>query len=81
MRQEPALRVAGYSSVNSNKQMFAYLHEKKGYRFLILLNLSHCPNYFNPQTKYMGKVRANTENEREGIYPAGILHQAATKKS
>jgi len=72
-KQEPALQTGDYTPVYSDKQMFAYIREKDGSRFLILLNLSHRPSYFKPKANYKGQVIISTEKEREGTQIEGIV--------
>ena len=72
-KQEPALQTGDYTPVYSDKQMFAYIREKDGSRFLILLNLSHRPSYFKPKANYKGQVIISTEKEREGTQIEGVV--------
>lgn len=72
-RQEPALQTGDYFPVFTDKQMFAYIRQKEGDKFLILLNLSHRPSYFKPQKTYKGQVLISTEPEREGSIVNGII--------
>jgi alpha-glucosidase len=66
-RREAALHVGNYESIFSDRQIIAYLREAADNRFLIVLNLTHRPSFFNPQTfKFQGKIELSTEPERHG---------------
>lgn len=67
-RQEPALFEGSYTSVFCDKQQIAYMREARGTRFLIVLNLTHRPCYFAPESfPLRGTVEISTEPERNGM--------------
>jgi alpha-glucosidase len=66
-QQEPALKTGNYKPVFSDKQMIAYTREAEGQGFLVVLNLSHRPCYFQPsQFSFSGTVEVATYPEWEG---------------
>jgi alpha-glucosidase len=66
-RKEAALHVGSYESIFSDTQIIAYLREAGENRFLIVLNLTHRPSFFNSQTfKFHGTIELSTEPERHG---------------
>ena len=66
-RREQALHVGNYRSVLSNKQLIAYLREENDSRFLVALNMTHRPAYFNPRNfTFQGTIELSTEPERNG---------------
>lgn len=67
-QQEPSLRVGDYVPVYSDVQLIAYIRQLEGHpRFLILLNLSHRPGYFNTKDSSLaGVVDVATSPDWEG---------------
>ncbi|HEX8038818.1 MAG TPA: alpha-amylase family glycosyl hydrolase, partial [Chryseosolibacter sp.] len=66
-RREPALNVGSYRSVYSDKQVISFVREAGGNGFLIVLNLSHRPAYFQPSAfPFEGVIEISTEPERNG---------------
>lgn len=67
-KKEPSLTTGNYKLIFADKQLLAYTrqatHEQA---FLILLNLSHRPAYFNTQKlKLKGRIEVSTTLELEG---------------
>jgi alpha-glucosidase len=59
--------VGEYRSVFSDRQMIAYLREADDNRFLIVLNMTHRPCFFKPDSfKFEGSIELSTEPERNG---------------
>ncbi|WP_128546351.1 alpha-amylase family glycosyl hydrolase [Larkinella soli] len=77
-QQEPALMTGAYAPVYSDQQVMAYLRGSEGQqRFLIVLNLSHRPAYFNLKDPDMqGTVELATAPEREGMTVGGAVSLA-----
>jgi len=66
-RKEPALHRGDFLAVFSDRQVIAYMRRSEDQRFLIVLNLSHRPYYFHPESfKFRGTVELSTEYERAG---------------
>jgi alpha-glucosidase len=67
-QQEPSLAVGDYTPVYSDHQMLAYMRHAEGSdKFLIVLNLSHRPAYFNGKSiEIKGKIEIATSRELEG---------------
>lgn len=66
-RREPALHIGNYRSVFSGKQLIAYLRESGDNRFLIVLNMTHRPCFFAPESfLFEGAIALSTEPERNG---------------
>ncbi|MBN8821239.1 MULTISPECIES: alpha-amylase family glycosyl hydrolase [unclassified Spirosoma] len=74
-QQEPALMVGDYVPVNATSQLIAYIRQLEGHpRFLILLNLSHRPAYFNAKDNSLkGIVAIATVPEWEGAEVADSI--------
>jgi len=66
-QQEPALKVGKYAPVYADKQIIAYTRQYKEITFLIILNLTHKPCYFNSEHyKFKGEIVIATSLELEG---------------
>jgi alpha-glucosidase len=73
---EPALASGGYAPVFSDTQCLAYLREapgEGGARFLIVLNLTHRPCYFDLGPARAGSIEVSILPEREGERAEGTL--------
>jgi alpha-glucosidase len=69
LRQNEFSLIAGkYAPVYSDRQMLAYSRKAEGEdEFIIVLNLSHRPCYFNPQNRvFRGKIELSTSPDLEG---------------
>lgn len=67
-QQEPSLMRGNYTPVFANHQVMAYMRGAEGYdRFLIVLNFTHRPCYFQPPDfNFKGKVEVATIPQLEG---------------
>lgn len=73
-RKEAALNVGNYRSVYSDRQIISYMREHEGSRFLIVLNLTHRPCYFQAEKfKFKGVVELSTEPERNGAEVSDLI--------
>jgi alpha-glucosidase len=68
-QKEPSMLFGSYSPVFSDRQMLAYSRKANGEaEFLVLLNLSHRPCYFNPAHMTLkGTVEIATTPDIEGL--------------
>ncbi len=75
-QSEPSLMYGSYRPVFADNQLLAYLRFEEGSDcFLIVLNLSHRPCYFNPDNlKINGVVEIATHVEIEGSRVGGTLN-------
>lgn len=64
-QQEPALMTGSFKHVAVNRQGIAYVRETEGNKFLVALNFSHRPCYFNLPEHYKGVVEVATSPELE----------------
>lgn len=66
-QKEPSLMAGDYIPVHSDRQSIAYIRKKEGHgAFLVLLNLSHWPSYFNSRLPLKGIIEVATSPELEG---------------
>ena len=67
-QSEPALKVGEYKPIHSDNQLISYKRaSNEGDSFIIILNLSHRPCYFNPdKTDIKGTIEVATIPELEG---------------
>jgi alpha-glucosidase len=67
-QSEPSLFAGNYAPVHSDRQMLAYSRKAEGEdEFIVVLNLSHRPSYFNPQNiPFKGKIELSTSPDLEG---------------
>jgi alpha-glucosidase len=67
-QSEPSLIAGRYAPVYSDRQMIAYSRQAEGEdQFIVILNLSHRPCYFNPQNiRFKGKIEISTSPDLEG---------------
>jgi alpha-glucosidase len=73
-RKEPALHIGTYRSVFAGSQIMAYIREESYSRFLIVLNFSHRPCFFQPESfSFEGTVEISTEYERAGVAIRNII--------
>lgn len=74
-RKEPALISGQYRAVTGDMKILAYTREgSNGKRFLIVLNLTHGPAYFQPAYgEYRGHVILSASSELEGVYVNGSI--------
>lgn len=73
-QQEPALHIGSYAHVYADHQLLAYTRTNHEQSFLIILNLSHRPAYFNPEHHtYSGTIEVSTYLEREGQPVQGVV--------
>lgn len=67
-KREPALNVGNYRSVYADRQVISYMREVHDSRFLIVLNLTHRPCFFNVEGfGFQGTIELSTEPERKGV--------------
>lgn len=74
-RQEPALDRGNYETIHADDQLLAYRRSIAGSdTFMIMLNLSHRPCYFNPkQIEVKGRIEVATAPELEGQNVDGMI--------
>ncbi len=73
-RDEPALAVGSYAPVVTPGDLLAYVREKDGRKFLIILNLGHEPQIFDPDGQtFRGRITLGTHVDRDGEALAGAL--------
>lgn len=73
-RDEPALAVGSYAPVVTPGDLLAYVREKDGRKFLIVLNLGHEAQIFDPNGQtFRGHVILGTHLDRDGEAFAGAL--------
>jgi alpha-glucosidase len=73
-RAEPALALSSYEPVETTGDLFAYVREKDGRRFLIVLNLGHKPTTFDSESpEIRGRLVLSTHLDREGEETTGVL--------
>ena len=73
-QEEPALHIGDYAPVYTDSQAIAYTREAGEKRFLIVLNLTHRPFYFNPEHEiFSGTIAISTYLEREGAPISGTI--------
>lgn len=73
-RNEPALAVGSYAPVVTPGDLLAYVREKDGRKFLIVLNLGHEPQIFDPDGQtFRGRITLGTHLDRDGEALAGAL--------
>ncbi|WP_374164757.1 alpha-amylase family glycosyl hydrolase [Arcticibacter sp. MXS-1] len=66
-QKEPSLMAGDYIPVHSDRQSIAYIRKKEEHgAFLVLLNLSHWPCYFNSRSPLKGIIEVATSPELEG---------------
>jgi alpha-glucosidase len=74
-QQEPALKTGSYKGIAATPQVLAYLREEAGKRFLVVLNLTHRPAYFQPRDfPFTGIIVLSTLPETEGLTVTGVLN-------
>lgn len=67
-RQEPSITSGNYTPVHADNQVISYVRQTNGAPgFLIALNLTHRPCYFNPK-HYKGTIEISTSPEMEGTH-------------
>lgn len=64
-QREPALKKGSFRHVDVNRHGIAYVREAEGSKFLVALNFSHRPCYFNLPDDYSGVVEVATVPELE----------------
>jgi alpha-glucosidase len=68
-QNEPALHIGDYITIYSDKQVLAYKRTYEKLSFLIVLNMTHKPCYFNPEDQsFNGKIILATTPELEGMH-------------
>ncbi len=73
-RDEPALAVGSYAPVVTPGDLLAYVRENDGRKFLIVLNLGHEAQTFDPDERvFRGRVILGTHLDRDGEALAGAL--------
>jgi alpha-glucosidase len=74
-QKEPSLFEGRYAPVHSDRQILSYSRKAEGNdEFIIVLNMSHRPCYFNPQQgKLNGIIELATSPELEGLPVNGII--------
>lgn len=75
-QSEPSLITGDYIPVFSDHQMIAYIRSAEGNdRFLIVLNLTHRPCYFNPKKEtYTGIIECATSPDLKGQAVSGRIN-------
>ena len=75
-QKEPSLIKGRYAPIHSDRQILAYSRKEEGEdEFLILLNLSHRPCYFNPGSfRLKGIVEISTSPELESQQIENIIN-------
>lgn len=74
-RKEPALDRGAYETIHADEQLLVYRRSASGSdAFMILLNLSHRPCYFNPkEMEVKGLIEVATAPELEGAKVNGMI--------
>ncbi len=71
-RKEPALSTGDYASLDATGDVFAYLRRAGKRRFLVALNLGHCPQLLAlPSVR--GRIVLNTHLDRDGEAASEVL--------
>ncbi len=66
-RMEPALHHGDFSPVHCDRQAMAYIRRAGNTRFMVVLNLSHRPYFFQPESfPFSGTIVLSTIPERDG---------------
>ena len=68
-QEEPSMMVGDYTPVYADRQIIAFIRALGEHnRFLVVLNLSHKPAYFQPkETRFSGVIEVATLPELEGL--------------